>query len=155
MGPSTRLVTRSLAGGLVSASDKRGTSTKIRIDNLYYEVTPQDLQQLFVSVGPVVRVDLIYDKSGRPSGSATVVFQHAVDAVRAVEKYHGVPLDGQELSIMVIPTKGERVKNNVFDRLGKRSADVSEMVVSMGRRGRVNKDANELERELDAYMETD
>lgn len=47
-----------------------------------------------MEVGPLVSSEIHYDKSGRSLGSGNVVFEDRTDAIRAINQYNGVPLDG-------------------------------------------------------------
>ncbi|CAG8435364.1 7399_t:CDS:2 [Ambispora gerdemannii] len=79
------------------------TESKIIVSNLGYKVTEADLYELFGEmIGPVREIALDYDKLGHFKGSAVIVFARRGDAVRAVERFRGVTLDGQELKIEVI-----------------------------------------------------
>lgn len=50
-----------------------------------------------MEIGPLVSCEIHYDKSGRSLGSGSVVFDKRTDALRAINQYNGVPLDGKSL----------------------------------------------------------
>jgi len=75
------------------------TGTKIQVSNLDYNVTEDDLKDLFQQVGDVKKVKILYDRSGRSEGSAEVFFARRGDAEDAVKKYHNVELDGKPMKI--------------------------------------------------------
>ncbi|XKL60802.1 hypothetical protein PGB90_007859 [Kerria lacca] len=86
--------------------------TKIIISNLEFGVTDSDLQELFMEVGPLVSSEIHYDKSGRSLGSGNVVFEDRTDAIRAINQYNGVPLDGRAMKIEIASTTGGRLSDN-------------------------------------------
>ncbi|KAJ3090207.1 hypothetical protein HK102_004413 [Quaeritorhiza haematococci] len=75
---------------------------KIAVSNLAYNVTQQDVFELFSQVGPVSSATLNYDANGRSKGSATVLFQRNGDALAAVREYHNRTLDGRPMKIEII-----------------------------------------------------
>lgn len=53
-------------------------------------------------VGPVERVRIDFDRSGRSTGSARVRFVRYAHAERALEKYNNVELDGKSTPLYVL-----------------------------------------------------
>ncbi|ORX66522.1 RNA-binding domain-containing protein, partial [Linderina pennispora] len=74
---------------------------KILVGNLDYGVTEADLRELFTQVGPVKRATLNFGPNGRSKGSGEVIFRSSAHAALAVERYHGVTLDGRTMKIEV------------------------------------------------------
>lgn len=77
----------------------------LHVSNLHYNVTEEDLHELFSTSGTILNVDLQYDRSGRSNGLAQVVFASRRDALAAIDRFHGVPLDGQP---MVVEPAGQQ-----------------------------------------------
>ncbi|CAG8456839.1 4355_t:CDS:2 [Ambispora gerdemannii] len=122
-------------GSLSSSSTTRYTSyqngnSKLLVENLFYEVTQDDLQDLFSKTGAIKKVFLHYDRAGRSLGVADVIFEDPKDAAAALKKYNGTMLEGQEMRIKYAASKpNTKVSNirgltsnsdrgSVFDRLG-------------------------------------
>ncbi|CAG8614550.1 14258_t:CDS:1 [Ambispora leptoticha] len=130
------------------------TESKIIVSNLGYKVSEADLYELFGQmIGPVCEITLDYDKFGRFKGSAIVVFARGGDAAKAVERFRGVTLDGQELKIEVIVMPRSR-------RLGQRIGSKSDLKNEQfrGGRGRGRSQGpvptkDQLDAELDEYMQ--
>lgn len=77
-----------------------GPSAKLLVDNLHYEVSEKDLATLFGKYGSFAREPRIrFDKSGRSTGSAVVVYEEMGDAVAAKKGLDKQLAKGQELSI--------------------------------------------------------
>lgn len=78
--------------------------TKLYVSNLDVGVTNEDIKELFSEIGQLKRYTLHYDKNGRPSGSAEVVFVKSTDALAAMKRYNNVQLDGKFMKIEIIGT---------------------------------------------------
>jgi len=91
----------------------------LRIDNLEYTVSDDDLRNLFEVIGPLKKASIHYDRSGRSDGSGEVNFIKRADAVRAQKKYNGVALDGKPMKISLLDDdSGNAGGGDLFSRLG-------------------------------------
>lgn len=86
-------------GGSKSISDRLGRGVEIKIDNLHYDVTEKDLQDLFATAGEVMKSRIIFDASGRSTGVGYVKYSSMRDAEKAIEKYHKIEFDGMTTSV--------------------------------------------------------
>ncbi|RKO90641.1 hypothetical protein BDK51DRAFT_21716, partial [Blyttiomyces helicus] len=145
-------------------------SEKISVSNMLKTITQNDITELFSGVGPVVSAQLNYDSAGKSKGTATVIFRRAGDANRAIAEFHNRTLDQK-------PMKIERILSLEASQLaaaalgvkshdgagGRRPHGGAGAPVSGGRRGgaggrrsgrgpRKPVTADDLDREMDAYM---
>ncbi|KAM0948256.1 putative chromatin target of PRMT1 protein [Dioscorea sansibarensis] len=84
----------------MSSSIRRGTM--LYISNLDYDVSNEDIKQLFSEVGDIKRYSIHYDKSGRSKGTAEVAFTRWKDALAAIQRYNNVHLDGKPMRIEAV-----------------------------------------------------
>lgn len=96
--------------GTIRRDYRRDSSpfTKLIVNNLDYAVTDEDIEELFNEFGPLRRVNILYNRSGRSSGAATLVFEKAEDAREAKLQYNGVPLDGRPMEITLVSNNSRR-----------------------------------------------
>jgi len=118
--------------GTAARSDRSTlTNNKLVVENLFYEVTQNDVQELFEQIGPVRKAFLQFDRSGRSTGIAEITFENPADAERALKKYNNLELDGQAMLIKYStsqqqssatpPHGGNRnsaTSGSIFSRLG-------------------------------------
>lgn len=75
-------------------------STRVYVGNLSYDVTEQDLQELFKGVGPVRSVEIVYNRTThRSKGYGFVQMLNMDDAIRTVEVLHDQPFMGRKLTV--------------------------------------------------------
>ncbi|KAL8954167.1 MAG: hypothetical protein Q9222_000051 [Ikaeria aurantiellina] len=112
-------------------------SAKLRVDNLHYDLTEDDLEDLFTRIGPITSLSLRFDRAGRSSGTAFVAYQYLSDARLAIREFDGANAHGQPIRLTLLPpapaadSRGrapavarnpfdtaERPTKSLFDRIG-------------------------------------
>jgi RNA recognition motif-containing protein len=75
-------------------------SKKLYVGNLLYESTDDDLNELFVQVGPVTSARVIrFHDSGRSKGFGFVEMQEDDDAQKAIDTLNGQDYKGRKLVV--------------------------------------------------------
>ncbi|ODH13467.1 hypothetical protein ACO22_07227 [Paracoccidioides brasiliensis] len=114
------------------------TGAKIRVTNLHYDLTEDDLEDLFTRIGPISALSLLYDRAGRSEGVAFVTYKRLVDAQTAIREFDGANAKGQPINLTLMssgsserPTGrnpfdfAEKPKGSLFDRTEKpRARDI-------------------------------
>ncbi|KAI2621396.1 RNA-binding domain-containing protein [Hypomontagnella submonticulosa] len=103
--------------------DNRGT--KVRVENLHYELTEDDLDGLFNKIGPVVKLELLYDRAGRSEGVAFVTYENREDAMEAIKQYDDANAKGQPIRLSVVSSAPRR---NPFDTAHMPSRPLAERI---------------------------
>ncbi len=79
--------------------------------NLSYDISEDDLQQLFEEFGPVVRVNIIKDRdTGNPKGFGFVEMENQADGEKAIEDLDGTPVKGRDLRVNEARPRADRPK---------------------------------------------
>ncbi|KAK4145488.1 uncharacterized protein C8A04DRAFT_35757 [Dichotomopilus funicola] len=98
------------------ASDTR--ASKLRVDNIHYELTQDDLEGLFSRIGPLISLEIKYDRAGRSEGTAFVTYEHPRDATQAIREFDGANAAGQPIRLTLLPSGPSRRagdRSNPFD----------------------------------------
>jgi hypothetical protein len=83
-------------------------SNRVYVGNLSYDVTEQDLQELFKGIGGVRNVEIVYNRSThRSKGYGFVEMLHKDEAVRSVEVLHDQHFMGRKLIVSGAKSKGQ------------------------------------------------
>ncbi|CAO3624126.1 unnamed protein product [Mucor fragilis] len=96
-------------GGLGGRSDR---GVEICVENLHYNVTEQDVKELFNTVADVTKAKLVFDPSGRSTGLAYISYQSLADAEKAIQKYNNIELDGQPMQIKINERAASRPRSS-------------------------------------------
>ncbi|PLB35809.1 putative RNA binding protein [Aspergillus candidus] len=100
-----------------SQSPERSTGgpsgAKLRVENIHYDITESDLEDLFSRIGPLQNVSLVYDRAGRSEGLAFVTYTRMSDARTAINEFDGANAKGQPIRLALIATgdRGRRDRN--------------------------------------------
>lgn len=97
-----------------NSNKKRGgdpstvASSRVYVGNLSYDVTEQDLKELFKGIGTVRSVEIVYNRNThRSKGYGFVEMIHKDDAMRCVEVLHDQPFMGREMIVSGAKSKEE------------------------------------------------
>jgi RNA recognition motif. (a.k.a. RRM, RBD, or RNP domain) len=83
-------------------------SPRVYVGNLSYDVTEQDLQELFKGVGPVRNVEIVYNRTThRSKGYGFVEMLHMDEAIRAVEVLNDQFFMGRQMTVSGAKSKGQ------------------------------------------------
>lgn len=83
-------------------------SSRVYVGNLPYDVTEQDVKELFKGIGSVRNVEIVYDrKTHRSKGFGFVEMIHVDEAKRAVEVLHDQFFMGREMVVSGAKKKGQ------------------------------------------------
>ena len=84
-------------------------STKVFVGNLSFNITENDLQDMFAAHGTVVETNLMMDRlSGRPRGFGFVTMSTPQEADAAIAALNGTTVDGRALTVNVAKPREER-----------------------------------------------
>ncbi|KAK5170594.1 uncharacterized protein LTR77_005183 [Saxophila tyrrhenica] len=78
--------------------------TTVRIDDLDYDVTEEDLMTIGTKIGQVVSVKILYDRMDRSEGTAFVTFEHNSDAQEAAAVWNGMEANHQSIKVTLLPS---------------------------------------------------
>ncbi|KAF2076309.1 hypothetical protein CYY_002365 [Polysphondylium violaceum] len=87
------------------------TGSRLNISNLHFGIIESDLLVLFKKFGDVKSIRINYDSSGRSIGTGYCIFARHADALKAMEMYNRIALDGKLLHITLGPSLQEDVRN--------------------------------------------
>jgi RNA recognition motif. (a.k.a. RRM, RBD, or RNP domain) len=92
-------------------------SARVYVGNLSYDVTEQDLQELFKGIGGVRNVEVVYNRSThRSKGYGFIEMLHMDEAIRAVEVLHDQHFMGRKLTVSGAKSKGQDEREEKEDR---------------------------------------
>ncbi|WEW55915.1 hypothetical protein PRK78_001350 [Emydomyces testavorans] len=102
-------------GRLSPPPDQLASGAKLRVNNLHYDITENDLEDLFTRIGPILSLSLLYDRAGRSEGIAFVTYKRLVDAQTAIREFDGANAKGQPIRVTLIQSSATVPRRNPFD----------------------------------------
>ncbi len=83
--------------------------SKLYVGNLSYNVTEEQLRELFGQAGKIKEIALIMDRdTRRPKGFGFVEMETQVEAQKAIEMFNDQELDGRRMTVNFARPKEER-----------------------------------------------
>ncbi len=83
--------------------------SKLYVGNLSYNVSEDELRELFSQAGEIKEVTMILDRdTRRPKGFGFVEFTNQADAEKAIQMFNDYELDGRRLTVNIARPREER-----------------------------------------------
>src|ERR687884_87419 len=83
--------------------------SKLYVGNMSYNVSEDDLRELFSQAGEIKEITLITDRdTRRPKGFGVVEFATQADAEKAIQMFNDHELDGRRLTVNMARPRVER-----------------------------------------------
>lgn len=83
--------------------------SKLYVGNLSYNVSEDDLRELFSQAGEIKEISLIMDRdTRRPKGFGFVEYMTQADAEKAIQMFNEHELDGRRLTVNMARPREER-----------------------------------------------
>ncbi|EPS40926.1 hypothetical protein H072_5208 [Dactylellina haptotyla CBS 200.50] len=153
--PAATAQTRMYSTDGVSASQNRDIEThkdfqgnplpptkKIYVGNISYGIRGEDLEREFSEFGKVTSARVIYDPRGLSKGFGYVEFEEQDAATAAVEKMHGLIVDGRRINVQYV-LKPERADGSTEGNPPSRTLFIGNLSFDI-----TDKDLNELFAEI-------
>ncbi|EER27893.1 hypothetical protein D8B26_005990 [Coccidioides posadasii str. Silveira] len=102
-------------GRLSPPPEQSSSGAKLRVNNLHYDITEEDLRGLFTGIGPILSLSLVYDRAGRSEGVAFVTYKRLVDAQTAIREFDGANAKGQPIRVTLLQTGERSSRRSLFD----------------------------------------
>ncbi|KAK2195297.1 bifunctional Nucleotide-binding alpha-beta plait domain superfamily/RNA recognition motif domain/RNA-binding domain superfamily [Babesia duncani] len=84
----------------------------VKISNLEHTVTKEQLNEMFSSVGEVVKTWIDYDHIDRSKGTGGCIFRFADDAQKAVLKYNNTKVGDKQLELVASTSLQYKTQRN-------------------------------------------
>lgn len=110
------------------------------------------VQGLFSKIGPLLKVELVYDRAGRSEGTAYVTYEEYQDAKEAVREFDGANAKGQPIRLAIVPSAPPR--RNPFDTAQMPGRSLADRITAPSGRSRSYSPDMDRERDrgLDRYV---
>ncbi|KAI9698555.1 MAG: hypothetical protein M1820_007445 [Bogoriella megaspora] len=79
--------------------DRELEGTRIKVENLHYDITTDDLQDLFSTKGQLDDVNLLFDRFHRSRGIAFITYRNTSDAIDAIQDFNNANARGQPIRV--------------------------------------------------------
>lgn len=128
-------------------------SNRVYVGNLSYEVSEQDLQELFKGLGPVRDVEIVYNRSThRSKGYGFVEMVNKDEAVRAVEVLHDQFFMGRKMVVSGAKSKGQDEREDQETRAERPARPV--VLAPLPAVAKEGSESNETEATIQTIVET-
>ncbi|CAG25395.1 hypothetical protein PFAG_01369 [Plasmodium falciparum Santa Lucia] len=103
-------------GSYGSNYEERNNEIRVKISNLDYTISKNDLMELFSNVCKVVNAWINYDHTDRSNGTAVCVFENINDAQKAIDKYDGSEIEGLSIKMEILHKRNYTYKKKYKSR---------------------------------------